>query len=276
MNVRLLVLTAGKWQGKLIPISRFPFLIGRDSACQLRPASPLVSNRHCAIIVKEGRLLIHDLGSTNGTLLNDMPIAGEMPLTNGDWLRVGPLDFDVAVDSGVPIDRPTPLPPTKRTTPVGDDSELATLLKALREEDVPPAERELSAAGEEVPTGRTAMDIDLRELVEWEEVGPAVAIHFTDPKILDDRKIQMIGEQLNGLIQGADKPKLLLNLANVRAMSSTMAEQLAGFSKKVRAQGGRLIVCNILPSVFPVFQHLKLTKTLAIHADEQEALQALR
>src|SRR5207302_10961 len=115
MRVRLQVRTPGKWQGKTVEVSRFPFLIGRDPACQLRPASPLVSNRHCAILSRDGQVLIRDLDSTNGTFLNDESVKGERPLGPGDWLRVGPLDFDVAVD-GVPgVDRRTPLPPNRNS-----------------------------------------------------------------------------------------------------------------------------------------------------------------
>lgn len=274
MRVRLQVRTAGKWQGKTIEVSRFPFLIGRDPACQLRPASPHISNRHCAILSREGSFFIRDLDSTNGTFLNDERIAGERPLATGDWLRVGPLDFDVALDADTAVDRRTPVPPTKSVARGSSDAGLDAMLSALRDDTSSP--RELSPGGESVPLGDTAMDIGIRQLVESEEVAGTVALRFTDPKILDDKKVKEIASQLNGMVDGAGRRKLLLNMGNVRAMSATMAEQLANLHKKVRANGGQMILCNIHPAVFPVFQQLKLTKILTIHQDEQEALQAFR
>jgi hypothetical protein len=49
MKLSLVVLTPGKMEGKSIPITLSQFLIGRDPQCHLRPASALVSKRHCAL-----------------------------------------------------------------------------------------------------------------------------------------------------------------------------------------------------------------------------------
>lgn len=90
-----LVVLSGKPEGKEIPIRLTQFLIGRDADCHLRPASPLISKRHCAILVREDRAYIRDFGSTNGTLVNQEQIQGEAELHDGDNLKVGPLTFQV-------------------------------------------------------------------------------------------------------------------------------------------------------------------------------------
>ena len=43
-----------------------------------------------------------DCGSTNGTFLNGEQVAGEREANTGDRLRVGPLEFDLKIESGVP------------------------------------------------------------------------------------------------------------------------------------------------------------------------------
>src|SRR5689334_13828507 len=55
MKLSLAVLTPGRWEGKVIPITLAKFLIGRDPDCHLRPASPAISKRHCALVVRGTR-----------------------------------------------------------------------------------------------------------------------------------------------------------------------------------------------------------------------------
>jgi predicted component of type VI protein secretion system len=78
-----------------IPIRLSQFLIGRDPDCHLRPVSPLVSKRHCAILLREGRAFLKDFESTNGTYHNGRLLRGEIELADGDEFKVGPLVFKV-------------------------------------------------------------------------------------------------------------------------------------------------------------------------------------
>ncbi|MCC6126560.1 MAG: FHA domain-containing protein [Pirellulales bacterium] len=97
MEVKLIV-ASGKNRGKEISLPGRQFLIGRGEGCQLRPASERISRKHCAIIVAEGRTIVRDLGSTNGTTVNKERIAGDRELKNGDKLNVGGvLEFEVQI-----------------------------------------------------------------------------------------------------------------------------------------------------------------------------------
>src|SRR5437762_8431091 len=107
MRVTLIVMSEGKVKGKEIPVKTFPFLIGRDAQCQLRPASALISKRHCAILVKGGKVFVRDFDSTNGTSVNDEPLKGERQLHHDDLLKVGPLDFRVQLEGSTPVNKPT-------------------------------------------------------------------------------------------------------------------------------------------------------------------------
>jgi pSer/pThr/pTyr-binding forkhead associated (FHA) protein len=88
-----LVVSQGVHQGKTIPIPVAQFVIGRDEGCQLRPSSPAISKRHCAILIKSGKAFVRDFGSTNGTFINDQQVTGEVEIKNEDKIRVGPLEF---------------------------------------------------------------------------------------------------------------------------------------------------------------------------------------
>jgi pSer/pThr/pTyr-binding forkhead associated (FHA) protein len=155
MKLSLIVLTPGKMEGKTIPITLSQFLIGRDPQCQLRPASPLISKRHCALQVRDDRVFVHDFDSTNGTLINGTPIKGETELTNGDRLKVGPLEFRVVVEISVPVSKPTPPPPLS-TAP--DDEAAAALLLSLHDDDMSGTSG-MAVDSEGIPTGSTLMEV---------------------------------------------------------------------------------------------------------------------
>src|SRR5438105_773462 len=132
MKLSLVVLTAGKAQGQVIPVNLAQFVIGRDPQCNLRPASALISKRHCAVLLKDGQVYVRDFDSTNGTFVNEAAVKGEMPLKNDDVLKVGPLAFKVQVAGGPSISKPTP--PPKAASAAADDEEAAALLLALQED----------------------------------------------------------------------------------------------------------------------------------------------
>src|SRR5437870_7798007 len=98
MKLSLVVLTPGKMEGKAISITLSQFLIGRDPQCQLRPASALISKRHCAVLVRSGKVYVRDFDSTNGTFVNEDAVKGEKELCDADQLKVGPLDFRVHIE----------------------------------------------------------------------------------------------------------------------------------------------------------------------------------
>jgi len=94
MEVKLVVV-GGVHAGKEIPVRRARFIIGRSKECQLRPGCNLVSRRHCAILREGGRIVVEDLGSTNGTFVNGSRIDSPHPLSHGDRLDVGSMKFEV-------------------------------------------------------------------------------------------------------------------------------------------------------------------------------------
>src|SRR5205814_201567 len=91
-----------------------------DPQCHLRPASPLISKRHCAILQKEGKVFLRDFGSTNGSFVNDEPVKGERELHHDDQLKIGPLLFTVRIEADDPATTPAaaaPRPTTGKTPP---------------------------------------------------------------------------------------------------------------------------------------------------------------
>jgi pSer/pThr/pTyr-binding forkhead associated (FHA) protein len=100
MDVKL-VLFLPDGRRKDLPIRNQSTLVGRGEKCDLRIPLLSVSRRHCEMVVaKDNSLLVKDLGSSNGTFVNNKRIA-ESPLKPGDRLAIGPIIFTVQID-GVP------------------------------------------------------------------------------------------------------------------------------------------------------------------------------
>jgi anti-sigma B factor antagonist len=113
-----------------------------------------------------------------------------------------------------------------------------------------------------------------RRRLEVEDIGDVTVINFVDRKILDEQNIQIIGEQLFGLVDQDGRRKLLLNFGNVEYLSSAALGKLITLNKKLQAVGGRLILCNIDPQIYEVFEITKLDKFFNIQKEEQAALQS--
>ena len=86
------VLSVVKGDGNLetYPLRSPRFTLGRDGGNDLVVDDPLVSREHAVLLLTPGGYSIQDLGSKNGTLLNDVPI-GSSPrmLTHGDTILLG-------------------------------------------------------------------------------------------------------------------------------------------------------------------------------------------
>lgn len=91
-----LVIQTGKLTGKklVLPAGK-ELVVGRGEECQVRLPSSLVSRRHCRLSDSPAGIVVEDLGSQNGTLVNDVPITEPTVLKPGDSLRIGAMIFAV-------------------------------------------------------------------------------------------------------------------------------------------------------------------------------------
>jgi len=63
--------------------------IGRSESCHVRVDDTYVSQVHAKLYAKNGAWYVEDLGSTNGTYLNDRRVGSPAEVHAGDVIRVG-------------------------------------------------------------------------------------------------------------------------------------------------------------------------------------------
>ncbi len=72
-------------------------LIGRGAECNLKIVSSQISRKHCRIEIEPNRVTICDLGSANGTFINDSQILPDerVEISSGTTLRLGNVHFNL-------------------------------------------------------------------------------------------------------------------------------------------------------------------------------------
>ena len=91
MKPRIAAIT-GRLEDTVISMNEGPVLIGRQAGATLKISNASVSRRH-ALIEKEGdKFIIADLGSRNGTFVNDVPVK-RRELQHGDRVKIGESQF---------------------------------------------------------------------------------------------------------------------------------------------------------------------------------------
>jgi hypothetical protein len=71
-------------------------VLGRGEQAEIRLEDPFASSRHARLVRQGGIVVIEDLGSTNGTYLNEEMLSGPQPLHQGDRVRIGDSEFTFA------------------------------------------------------------------------------------------------------------------------------------------------------------------------------------
>jgi len=83
-----LVVIYGMELGKKFNLESSSIIIGRSSKCDVQIDQESVSRNHCKLINTGKSVLVLDLGSTNGTYVNDEPV-DEHVLRDGDLIKIG-------------------------------------------------------------------------------------------------------------------------------------------------------------------------------------------
>ena len=247
----------GSRAGQTIAVRRSPWLIGRDPRCRLRCGTDVVSRLHAQI---ESDSLLHwqirDLGSRNGTFVNDVPIQGPHRLVAGDRVRIGPLVCTVLLGpSGL---GEVVLEDTVANWLIGPESD------AEQEHGTVTHTQEVVVPQTNAPANK----VRVTEIQGVRVIAPRTA------EILDDLAAEALQEALEEAVTERPDARIVLDLGLVSAMSSRALGVVLAVSLKLARSGGQLRLAHPRPAMRTRLELFRVTELVPMYETLDEAVVA--
>jgi anti-anti-sigma factor len=254
-----LIVQMGANRGRTVPVVGPRFVIGRHRECQLRLGSPMVSKLHAAIERREGRIVLSDLGSTNGTILNGRVLRGkEAEIHDGDRIQVGPVIGTVATAAH----RDGPLKVEARVAEWlhGDDA----VANADRVDALDTAVLSTSSP--------TAMDADSGWSIRTEIIQDVLVVTPETGELENDATIERLREHLHSLLAESVPRRVVISLEYVAHVSGQAIGVLLAHHLRLDRSGGCLRICQGRARIMAVLHQVRLTMLIECHPTLDEAV----
>jgi anti-sigma B factor antagonist len=145
--------------------------------------------------------------------------------------------------------------------------------------DEPPTPPPAGAAGFGAPgahSGQVRMTPQASPVwLTVESVGAVTVIRFGRVGILEDEAVALVRERLFDLVDREGRRLFVLNFGKLAGLTSRLLGQLVALEHRLRAVGGRLVLCEVSPFLDEFFEAAELPGVLCIRGGEREALAAL-
>lgn len=271
----VLIVAKGKHRGMPIPIEVDLFVIGSGQVCQLRAQHPGLGEQHCALVMRGRKVFIRDLGSGKTTTVNGelIPSSEEWPVHKGDRLGVGPFEFKISFHEKQLSQR--------------DLEEWA--LKALDEDTGPKksafeeideamteAAREhndaAKAAGAMIGALQAQKGV-VRGRLRISREGAITIVRLNDIYLVEDAELNHLKKELHANLD-VQNLKVLLDMKNVRRMSSSAVSLFGELSHWLRTHGSTLALCRLRPELAGMLIDLQSVFNFRIFPDKAIAMGA--
>lgn len=239
MDAKLGILTGAR-AGETVSFSQRTISVGRHPEVDLRfdPASDrAVSARHALIFYEDGSWFIRDLGSRNGTMVNDRPVTEDYRLRNGDRITFGAKGptVQLAVD-GAPLEGLTAAREAVRasrgpSTVERVRMELARRTKRYRTAGVVLIVASVGAVG-------TALFLGDRARAAWDRERDAMRLQIDSIQFAGSLAIETLEQQLGDLTSSLQESEIriadLQEAIEAAERQGGDPERLAGLQRELR------------------------------------------
>jgi anti-anti-sigma factor len=260
-----LVVACGRAKGRQMPLDEAGFFVGRDPGCRLRTASDTVSRRHAHIRAVGGRVYVRDLGSTNGTLLNDRLIRGqEVEVRAGDRLEIGPLKFTFAFG---------PAPARSGGRALREEEIIGWLgLDCYSDGDSGPA------ASDEVTAfdlEGTAQHAGPTRPIRCQVIEDTVVVTPLNSHVVEELDVEALRQELLEQLDKVLPRRVVVNLQHVISLSGAAVGMLVAHHLRLDRVGGALRLSAANSRVAMTIDQIRLPLLLEVYPTVDEAVLAV-
>jgi anti-anti-sigma regulatory factor len=263
-----LVVVEGRPLGAVIPLKTKRFVIGRDPSCQLRPKSQTISSHHCVLTRRDDHVTVSDLGSTNGTLVNDRCLRRneEVRICDGDRLQVGQLIFAVRIASDALLTATDPEAWLRDsdTDPPDDPKAHTMLLSAMSPAVRRPAKARSGIGRSPVHEHESTIQFAYRKV---DSASHATILGLSPDQVTDATAFRATRKALLMLATRPQSRRMILDLGNVETLPSWLCVLLLALGETCRAAGGELRLGTASPDARQMLATLKLDDRIACYDD---------
>ncbi len=252
--VRLIV-ASGRACGRIVIVPATGLLIGRAPTCKLRARSETVSREHARIEFRDDRVIVRDLGSTNGTLLDGQTLrAQEAELTDGAQLQVGPMIFHVEIGkrSAAPIDQ--------------------IIADWCLDDEPEPFAPSIDDTSTDLSTFPTLEDEDGTTLLRYEVIEDVLVITPLIWQLDDPERIEGIRKALLTLFDQPLPRRVVVNLDCVSSLTGRAVGILLAHHMRLARCGGSLRLCQAQARVGAVLEQIRLPMLVSAYASVDDAV----
>lgn len=266
-----LIVAKGKKQGMPIPIEVDLFLVGSGNMCQLRADHQNIGEQHCAFVKRERKVFLRDLGSGESTIVNGdvIPSSEEWPLHVGDLIEIGPLKFMIQFHEKALSQRD--LEEWALSCLDLDSSRKITAMDRLEA---------ASGAGKQADDAASTAQAILERLsvqrgiikgrLRISREDGITTVRINDIYLVEEAELALIKKELHDNLN-RNNLKIVLDMKNVRRMSSAAAEMFGELQSWLKPFGSKMSMCRLKPELLDMLRSFPATQRVPFFADKKAA-----
>ena len=269
-----LIVSKGKNRGLPIPIHVDLFLIGTDKACQLRPTTRKWGASNAGSSCAAKKCSSATWAAVKKTAVNgeEVPSSEEWPLHKNDIITAGPLEFRISFSEKQLSQRD--LEEWALKTLDEDTGPKASAFEefdsAMRKADEDHDDA-ASAAGA-ILGKASAMKGVVRGRLRISRDGPITIVRINDVYMVEEAELVHIKKELQDNLN-IPNLKVLLDLKNVRRMSSAAMSLFTEMNAFLKKHGSRMALCRLRPELAGMVDDLRNVFNMKVFDDKAQAMQ---
>lgn len=257
-----LIVAKGSKQGTPIPIDIDLFLLGSEKMCQLR--APSLGTKQCALVARDKKVFLRNFDSDEPTLVNNnvVPPDTEWPLHAGDRITVGSLEFMIQM-------REKPLSQRDLEEWAAQCLDEQVNRNVLDEEEDTHRPANAADAASQIINKLNVMKGMVKGRLRIGRDQGIVSVRFNDTMLVEEAEIHHVKVEL---CENLNRPNLrvLLDLKNVRRMSSNAVTMLNEFRRWLHPFGSTMAICRVRRSLREALGSF-LDPSIPVYYDKREA-----